>query len=126
MDLISKRETIYALEAALKNLSYDGVDVSPDFEAGFNAATKEVETVPSPWIPIEQKQLPAYSKTPHQYGTYLVTYHPKLTSGEICKTSVVGIDHFGRNGWRYRHMREVTHWMELPDMPDGLPPCIYS
>lgn len=66
----------------------------------------------SQWISVNDR-------LPKEKGEYLVAYHPCYWDN-VSEGTVVGIDSFrGKTQWAKKKYQRVTHWMPLPDPPEG-------
>lgn len=65
------------------------------------------------WISVEDR-------LPDEAGQYLVAYHPCIWARVDTSKTLVGMDSFrGKTTWAQRKYQRVTHWMPLPQPPNG-------
>ena len=70
------------------------------------------------WISVKDK-------SPKEKGVYLVAYHPAHWDNIDFDITEVGTDSFRggnadkRSSWAHNKYRGVTHWMPLPEPPEG-------
>jgi hypothetical protein len=87
----------------------------PTFEEWYESKPDwcPLRPVPEMWISVEER-------LPEAAGNYIVAYHPCYWDDVKYQVTNVGIDAFrGKTTWAKNKHQRVTHWMPLPEPPDG-------